>query len=150
MSEDLIAVAREDLEAFNAGDWDRLSETMTEDSVYEEPGTGRRLQGKEANLQASREWKAAFPDVKGTMTDAFACGDRVAVRVTWEGTHEGPLTTPDGGQIAATGRKVTVQACQLYRFEGDKVAEACHFFDLLGMMEQLGVTSESAPAEAGA
>jgi steroid delta-isomerase-like uncharacterized protein len=146
MSEDLIALARENVEAFNAGDWDEVAAGMTDDSVYEEPATGRRLQGKDAILEASRGWKAAFPDVRGTVTDAFACGDRVAVRITWEGTHDGPLITPDGGQIPATGRGVTLQACELYRYEGDKIAEACHFFDLMAMLEQIGMTSEAARA----
>jgi|SRR5215211_940037 len=150
MSGDLIALARDDLDAFNAGDWDRLAERMTDDSVYEEPATGRRIEGKDAILDANRGWRAAFPDLRGTMTDAFGCGDRVAARITWEGTHSGPLATPDGGQIPPTGRKVTVYACDLTRYEGDKVAESCNFFDLLGMMEQLGVMSEAASAQAGA
>jgi steroid delta-isomerase-like uncharacterized protein len=149
MSEDLIALARNDLEAFNAGDWDRLAADMTDDSVYEELATGRRLEGKEAIVEANRGWKAAFPDARGTMTDAFTCGDRVAVRITWEGTHTGPLATPDGGEIPATGHKVTIHACELYRVEGGKVAEASHFFDMLAMLEQLGVTSGETAVTAG-
>src|SRR5215216_6750433 len=150
MSEDLIALARDDLDAFNAGDWDRLAERMTENSIYEEPATGRRLEGREAILEANRGWRGAFPDLRGAITDAFGCGDRVAARITWEGTHSGALATPDGGQIPATGRKVTVQACDLSRYEGGKPAESCNFFDLLGMMEELGVMPEAASAEAGA
>jgi hypothetical protein len=70
------------------------------------------------------------------------------VRITWEGTHTGPLATPDGGEIPATGRKVTIHACEVYRIEGGKVAEACHFFDMLGMLEQLGVMSGEAATTA--
>jgi steroid delta-isomerase-like uncharacterized protein len=148
MSEDLIALARENVEAFNAGDWDRFRATLAPNSVYEEPGTQRRLEGPDAIIEANQGWRAAYPDAKGTITDAFACGDRVAIQITWEGTQSGPLRVP-GGEIPPTGRKVTVQACQVMRVEDGKTVEACHFFDMLGMLEQLGTVSAESLAHAG-
>ena len=37
-----------------------------------------------------------MPDVKGTVTNAFASGKKVTLEVTWEGTHTGPLTGSAG------------------------------------------------------
>jgi steroid delta-isomerase-like uncharacterized protein len=149
MSDDLVALARDNVDAFNAGDWDRFGATLAADSVYEEPGTQRRVEGPDAILDVNRGWKAAFPDANGTVTDAFACGDRVAVQITWQGTQSGALTLPGGGEVPATDRQVRVQACQVIRVTDGKIAESCHYFDILGMLEQMGAVSEEALAQAG-
>ena len=149
MSEDLIQAAREEVEAFNAGDWDRLTAAVTEDTVHEEPATGRRVEGIDALIELNQGWKAAYPDAKGTVTDAFASGDRVALRITWEGTQSGALELPGGGQIPATDKRVTVHACQLFRIVDGKVAEGIHYFDMLGMFEQLGAIKADELAHAG-
>jgi steroid delta-isomerase-like uncharacterized protein len=148
MSEDLISVARRNVDAFNSADWDRMRATFAPDGVYEEPGTQRRLAGADAIIEANEGWRAAFPDAKGTVTDAFACDDRVALRITWEGTQSGALQVP-GGEIPPTDRRVTIQACQVMRFEDGRIAESCHFFDMLGMLEQLGTISADTLAHAG-
>ena len=85
MSEGLIEAVGEEVEAFNTADWDRLAAVVTEDTVHEEPGTGRRVQGRDAFVKFVRAWKAAFPDAQGTVTDAFACGDRVTARMSLGG-----------------------------------------------------------------
>jgi steroid delta-isomerase-like uncharacterized protein len=149
MTEDLIAVAREDLEAFNTGDWDRMRKVITPDSVYVEPATGRRIEGADAIIEANEGWKAAFPDARGTITAEFACDDRVVVEVTWAGTHSGPLQLPTGGSIPPTGRRIETPAAQVCRVEDGKLAEVHHYFDMLGMLEQIGTISADSLAHAG-
>jgi steroid delta-isomerase-like uncharacterized protein len=149
MSEDLIQAAREEVEAFNAGDWDRLAAAVTEGAVHEEPATGRRVEGIDPFIELNRGWKEAFPDARGTVTDEFACGDRVALRITWEGTQSGPLELPGGGQIPPTNKQVTVYGCQLFRITDGKIAEGIHYFDMLGIFEQLGAINAEAMAQAG-
>ena len=149
MSEELIALAREDIDAFNAGDFDRMRALSTDDAVYEEFATGRRIEGADAILEVNKEWKAAFPDAHGTITDIFACGDRVAMQIVWEGTQTGALPTPDGGEIPPTGKHIRTEACQVTRVVDGKIVEACHYFDMLGMLEQLGVLGAEATTAAG-
>ena len=149
MSEDLIRAAREEIEAFNAGDWDRLAAGATDDVVHEEPATGRRVQGKDALIELNRAWREAFPDATGTITDSFACGDRVALCITWEGTQSGALPLPGGGQLPPTGKRATIQGCQVFRVADGKIAESVHYFDLLGMMEQLGTIHADELAHSG-
>jgi steroid delta-isomerase-like uncharacterized protein len=149
MSEDLIQAAREEIEAFNAGDWDRLAAGVTDDVVHEEPATGRRVQGKDALIELNRAWREAYPDAKGTITDSFACGDRVALCITWEGTQSGALPLPGGGSLAPTGKRVSIQGCQLFRVADGKIVESTHYFDLLGMMEQLGTIQAEELAHSG-
>ena len=47
-------VAGELVAAFNAADWPRFRATLGDDLVYEEAGTGRRVEGGDAYLQLSR------------------------------------------------------------------------------------------------
>jgi steroid delta-isomerase-like uncharacterized protein len=149
MSDDLIALARENVEAFNAGDWDRFGATLTDDCVYEEPGTRRKVEGPDSIVELNQGWKAAFSDANGTVTDAFACGDRVAVQITWEGTQTGSLGLPGGAEVPAMNKRVTVQACQVARVADGKIAEVSHYFDVLGMLEQMGALSPEAMAQTG-
>ena len=42
---DAITVLTDSIEAFNAGDWDSYVDAMTDDTVYVEFGTNRRIEG---------------------------------------------------------------------------------------------------------
>ena len=133
---DTMQVAREDIEAFNAADWDHLKELYAADAVYEEPGTGRVFRGPEEIAEANVGWKRAFPDAKGTVTSAAAADDTVTLEVTWEGTQDGPLAA-NGQEIPPSHNRIQVKAAEVFRFEGDQIKEEHHYFDMLGMMEQL-------------
>ena len=137
-SDDPITIARNSIEAFNAGDWERARALTTQDSVYDEKGTQRRIQGVDQFIEVSRAWRAAFPDAHGTVTNALASGSAVVLEIIWEGTQTGPLPTP-GGEIPASGRRVSLPAVQVLTFAGDKIAETRHYFDMMTMMQQLGV-----------
>ena len=132
-------VAREQVEAFNADDWDRFRATLSTDSVYDERATQRRLEGQDAIIDANRGWKEAFPDAHGTVDRAMADNGTVTLEITWEGTQSGAFPTP-GGELPPSNRHVTVKAAEVFDIEGDKVKEAHHYFDMAGMLQQLGVT----------
>jgi steroid delta-isomerase-like uncharacterized protein len=150
MSEELIRAVREEIEAFNAGDWDRLAAAVSEDVVHEELATGQRVEGRDAFVKFVRAWKEVYPDAKGTVTDAFACGDRATFRITWEGTQSGALELPGSGEILPTHRRMTMHGCQVYRMADGKIAESVHYFDMLGVLEQLGTIKAEELAHAGA
>jgi steroid delta-isomerase-like uncharacterized protein len=132
-------VARESVEAFNAADWERYAAAFAPDAVYEEPGTQRRAQGVEEVVTLNKGWKDAFPDARGTITNAFATDDSAALEITWTGTQSGPLQSP-GGDIPASNRSVVIKAAQVMTIEDGKIKENQHYFDMMGMLEQLGVT----------
>jgi flagellar protein FlbD len=54
------------------------------------------------------EWKEAFPDAKGTVTNAAVADDTVTLEVTWEGTQDGPLAA-DGHLETHTDRASTTR-----------------------------------------
>ena len=134
--QDLIKVAKEAVEAFNKADWDR-SMTLLGGSLYNEVGTGRKLRGKAEILPALQGWRKAMPDVKGTVTNAFASGNKAVLEVTWEGTQTGPLDGP-GGTLPPSGKRQTTRAAWVFEFEGDKVKESRQYFDMMSFMQQIG------------
>jgi hypothetical protein len=73
----LIGVARDLIDAFNAKDSERFKKQLTANVVYDEVGTNRKSQGADAWLQVWEQWRSAFPDVKGTITNAVASGNTV-------------------------------------------------------------------------
>jgi steroid delta-isomerase-like uncharacterized protein len=134
-----VDVARENVEAFNAGDWERFRATLAAGCVYDEPATQRHLEGQEAILEANRGWKEAFPDAHGRVERAIGGDGTVTLEITWEGTHTGPLHTPEG-DIAPSSRHVVVKAAEVFEVDGDKIREAHHYFDMMGLLQQIGAT----------
>jgi steroid delta-isomerase-like uncharacterized protein len=135
--QDLIKTARSVVDAFNDNDWDRFGSLMTPNALYNEVGTQRRLQGVAEISQGLQSWKEAMPDVKGTVTDAFANTDRAVLEVRWEGTHTGPLAGP-GGTIPASGKRQVTHSAWVFHVVGDRIKESRNYFDMLSLLQQLG------------
>ena len=131
-----IDIAKQGIEAFNNGDWDAVKAAFTADATYNEMGTGRVITGTDGIVEALQGWKTAFPDVTGTVTNAFASGDQVSLEISWKGTHTGPLETP-GGTIEASGKEQTTPALMTVIIEGDKIAEQRHYFDMMTLLSQI-------------
>ncbi len=60
--------------------------------------------------------------------------DRVVVRFKLEGTHNGRLT----GRLAALDR-VEIAGMAIYRVEHFQITDQWCMFDLIGLMQQIGV-----------
>ena len=136
-TDEMVKIAREQVDAFSRGDWDLLRGTLASNSSYDELGTQRKIEGPEEIVELFKAWKAAFPDGAGTVTSAFASGDKAALEVTWKGTHTGPLTTAEG-TIPASGKRQETPAAIFYTFDGDKIKESRHYFDTLTLLKQIG------------
>jgi steroid delta-isomerase-like uncharacterized protein len=133
----IVKIAREQIAAFNSGDWERLHAGLAADSRYDELGTGRTIEGPEQIVELFKGWKQAFPDAVGTVTSAVASGDMVALEVTWNGTHTGPLTTA-AGTIPASGKRQETPAAVFFTFAGDKIKASRQYFDSLTLLKQIG------------
>jgi steroid delta-isomerase-like uncharacterized protein len=146
MAQSPIEVARESIECFNAGDFDRLRSLLADDSWEEELATQRRLDGADAQVNAGRGWKEAFPDGRGTVDGAYADGGTVTLEITWEGTQSGPMRTPDGQELPASNRRGTVKACQVIEVEDGKIRSTRHYFDLMTLLQDIGAMERSGAA----
>jgi steroid delta-isomerase-like uncharacterized protein len=78
-------------------------------------------------------YRAAFPDIKDTLEQIVAEGDKVVVRWTSRGTHQGEFMG-----AAPTGRHVTFTGMRLFRIAENKIAESWVNIDERGLQEQLG------------
>jgi hypothetical protein len=88
--------------------------------------------GTEGLKQTIITYRSAFPDLKATVDDIFAEGDRVAYRWSTRGTHLGDWLgiPPTGYHMAATG-------ITLFRIAGGKVVEGWTSMDLSPTDEEL-------------
>ena len=135
--QDVIRLARDAVDAFNEGDWDRSRAQLTANTVYNELGTQRSLKGPDEIIGALQGWKQAMPDVKGSVTNSYAIGNTVTLEVTWRGTQTGPLESP-AGTIPASGKSQTTPAAWILEYDGDKVKESRHYFDMVTFLTQIG------------
>ena len=136
-ADEMVKIARQQVEAFNSGNWELMRGKLASDSRYDELGTQRKIDGPEKIVELFKGWKQAFPDAAGTVTSAFASGNKVALEVTWKGTHSGPLVTAEG-TIPATGKRQETPAALFYTVEGNKIKESRHYFDSMTLLKQIG------------
>ena len=79
-------------------------------------------------------FEAGFPLYELVVDDMIAEGDKVAVRATFHGTHQGEFAG-----IPPTGVEATVMINLIYRIADGMIVEHWMEADQLGLMQQLGV-----------
>jgi predicted ester cyclase len=94
--------------------------------------------GKPAILAQLKVWHTAFPDAKADVTSQLTEGDQVLTEVTFRGTHTGPLAGAMG-TIPPTGKRTELSMAIVNWFRNGKVQRERAYFDLAGLMQQLGI-----------
>ena len=147
--QDLLSIAKNQIEAFNDADWDLWRTMVAPNCVVEEVGTQRKLVGHDENIASMKGWRTAFPDVKGTVKNALLSGDTVVLELTWSGTHDGSLEGP-GGIIPATGRHQNTDAAFIAKFSDGLIVHVRHYFDMMTLLAQIGAIPGETAETAGA
>ncbi|MCA1702583.1 MAG: ester cyclase [Actinobacteria bacterium] len=114
------------------GNLARAGDLLADDYVLHFPGMPGPVDRK-GHDQLVMMFRSAFPDWAEVVDDVIAEGDKVVIRVTGTGTHEGEFQG-----IAPTGRRVTATGVGIGRIENGRIAEAWAAYDALGLMQQLG------------
>jgi predicted ester cyclase len=78
----------------------------------------------------------AFPDVKATVVDLLADGDKVVAMVSYRGTQQGAFRS-----ISPTGKPITVMGINIFRIVNGKMEEHWGLADRLSALQQLGVVT---------
>jgi predicted ester cyclase len=78
-------------------------------------------------------FEAAFPKYELIADDIISEGDKVVVRATFRGLHQG-----DFNGIPATGMAVNISLMLIYRLANGKVTEHWMNADSLGLLQQIG------------
>ncbi|HJU36038.1 MAG TPA: ester cyclase [Gaiellaceae bacterium] len=123
---------RESFEAFNRGDTERLLAVVAPDLVMHPAELPEPLRGRETWRQGFETMRRAFPDLEARIDDLVAAGDRVAVRVSFRGTHAGEFQG-----IPASGREIHYVSHEFYRVEDGLIAEEWICSDLASLFGQL-------------
>jgi steroid delta-isomerase-like uncharacterized protein len=132
MSEQNKTLARRWFEdIFSRGNLDAANEILSADFV--DHLTREDERGLEELKAYVTIYRAAFPDIQDTLEQIVAEGDKVVVRWTSRGTHQGEFMG-----VAPTGRHVTFTGMRLFRIAENKIAESWVNIDEQGLQEQLG------------
>jgi predicted ester cyclase len=103
--------------AVNAGD------TAALQALFAKPYT------QHGGLKGGRE---AFPDLHVTVEDRIFGGNKIVARNTWSGTHRGAFLG-----VAPTGKQIVIRTIDIWRVDGDKLAEHWDVIDLGALEKQL-------------
>ena len=89
--------------------------------------------------KAAYEWLKTVwsSDWRMTIDELIGEGDRIMVRWTFHGTHQGELSG-----LPPTHKPVTYSGINIFRIADGKIAEIWDIFDRLWMWQQLGVLPE--------
>jgi steroid delta-isomerase-like uncharacterized protein len=120
-------------QVLNRGDIDATSDYFANDVIEQVPFPGQGP-GVEGVKLVIRSMRAAFPDMRWSIDEQIAEGEKVVTRFQWSGTHAAEFLG-----IPATGKQVLTWGVVIDRFENGKVKDTRILMDTLGLMSQLGV-----------
>jgi len=133
-TEENKALMRRFYEEISKGNLAVVDELVAADLIEHSPFVPGQAPGRQGTLDLFTMIRAAFPDLRVTVEDMVAEGDKVVARGTFSGTHKGEFMG-----IAPTGKQMTVGLIEILRIAGGKMVEHWNVVDSLGMMQQLGV-----------
>ena len=134
---DLADPSRRLLEqSFNTGNFELIDQLVAPEALNHDPALPaqmRDLRGPDGLKRVVTMYRAAFPDVRMTVDDVVASGDKVVLRWHSEGTHRGELAG-----LAPTGVHGSTTGISIDRWQGGKIVEAWAEWDNMGLARQLG------------
>ncbi len=131
MSEDNKAKMRQFYEeVVQNGNIARLDEFAAPDFVDHNPGPGQ-APGAEGIKQFFTAIRAAVSDLRVSVEQIIAEGDRVAAHVSMSGTHTGELMG-----LPPSGKEVVIRVSDIVRIENGKAVERWGVEDMSGFVSQ--------------
>lgn len=144
----MLEMIKRHIEAFNEDDWEAYKAGYADDAEFIEMPTQQHARGPAEIAKLLQRWKLAFPDLRGTIVNGAASGDKLFIEVNWEGTHTGPLDGPFG-TIEPTGKTGKVSAAIIFTMKGEKIATTHHYFDVMTVLLQTGAAPTTGVAAEG-
>ena len=138
-------LAREAIRIWTTGEFDAAQEIYAPDYVnhqHHHPGGSEDIHGTEAMKTFAAEFREAFPDFRDSIDIQIAEGDMVATRFTSRGTHRETFmgAEPTNKELSWTGISID-------RIVEGRIVESWANWDMMGMMQQLGVVPEPGPED---
>ncbi|MEP7235974.1 MAG: ester cyclase [Ignavibacteriota bacterium] len=120
--------------AWDAGKTDEFGKYIADNVVDHDPMPGAKpgLAGMKEMAGMMKTW---YPDMKSTIEDMRVEGDVISVRFKSAGTNSGAMMG-----MPATNKKMSdVEGIEMMRWENGKFVEHWGVFDVMKMMQQLGM-----------
>ena len=130
------------LRSYSSGSWSELATLFEDDARYDD-SSGSSVRGGQQIAESFRGWKDAFPDaIAQDVKTLIVEGDKVAVELTWAGTHTVALTSGktqlgSGARIEPTGNRVTTPAVIIAELRHGRIHAMRHYYDMLDFLQQL-------------
>lgn len=132
-------VLRELAEAFNAGDWPKLRQMVSDDVIVVDIASGSEsTTGADAFVRGDQNWRNAFTDFHVEILAIVGDSARAAGDFILRGTHTGLLPTP-WGDVPATGRKVELPFAMFCEIADGRVTVIRDHYNPTLAMAQIGV-----------
>ena len=140
MSADNVALIRRWFdEVWNRGRLETIHELMAPECVGTgQGGGGVVIRGPQQFQAFAERLRAAFPDIRVTIEDAFESGEKAVARWSATMTHRG-----DQLGVPATGKSVRITGISMVRIVKGKIVEGWDNWDQLTMMQEIGAVGES-------
>jgi steroid delta-isomerase-like uncharacterized protein len=137
MSDDNKKIARRLIEeGWNKGRMEAVDELVATGCRFHDPVFPSLTSGAENYKEHIRMCRSAFPDLKFTVEDMIAERNEVVAHWTVRGTHRGQFLG-----MQPTEKSATVSGTTIYRIDKGKITESWADWNLLSLMEQLGLAA---------
>jgi steroid delta-isomerase-like uncharacterized protein len=136
----IVDVVRGFYEPFRTGDTSVYDRILASDWVDIPLAPGQE-QGPSGMVGQIAAFRRAMPDYNVIHEDVIAQGDRVAVRNTVSGTHQGAFMG-----IQPTGTHIEMRTMDVHQVRDGRIVTTWHLEDFAGLMAQLNSPAD-APAK---
>jgi len=145
-----VALARSLLDLYNSRQSDPawLEKSMAAyaaDAEDIDVPSGATLHGPDGHKRIALFFVENFPDLRVELTNAFVTEDQVVLEGTWRWNDAGPLRLPSGA-LPATGHSGELRCCYVYQIGNGKIVRVHHYYDMMTMLEQLGLAPATGQA----
>ena len=131
-------IARSFIQVWGKGNLDIIDELAAPSLSVQYPIMPQVVQGNKTFRKVMEKFRSAFPDSDLQIEEEIAEDDKVVIRWSFSGTHQGGLL-----DIPATGKKVRWTGITIYRIVDGKVLEEKGEEDFLGFFRQIGLVPQS-------
>jgi predicted ester cyclase len=121
---------------WNTGDEAYAKQALADDFIDRTLPAGR-APGLAGAVQASRNFRAAVPDLSADIDDMTVVGDRAMLHLRFRGHFTGKFK-----DIQGNGQEIDFQAFDLYRVANGQIVENWHLEDNLTLLKQLGAIKQ--------
>lgn len=123
-------------ECWNQGNLESIRELVSDNCRIHDPVFPSLTSGADNLKQHIDMCKNGFPDLKFSIDDTIAERNEVVLHWTARGTHKGQFLG-----MQPTNRNATVSGTSIFRINDDKIAEQWADWNLMSLLEQLGVAT---------